>query len=479
MKFDYIFGNPPFQDNKNRSKTQHKLWIEFTTLAHNTFLKEGGRMIWITPASWASPSNKVFKMFKETNVQEIHLDIGKYFPSVGSTFSFYDIKKESPYGGTTFYNEGESFNLAIDESLKYIPNDFCDISMSIHKKVMFGNDNFEIHYDYVTCHNVIRHKKKLLQKKIDEFKNKLANTDREDKRNLYMSKIAEKQKELDEAVITVSKERTKDHVHPLLHTNKQIWYSSILQSFASSKKVMWSRSGYTKAFYDDGELGCTDMGYYILVDDRESGQNLASFMNSRLMRYIFTTAKWSGFGNEIVFSSIPKIQLNKKLTDKEIYSLFSLTEQEIDYIKNYSTKSKKSPATSTKAETKTIERIKELGEVFTPIPLVEKMLDLVDQNEWSDPDKTFFDPACGNGNFLVAALKKKIDSGVEPIDSLRAIYGVDIMKDNILDCRKRLLLTVMDVDATMEKEYREILDQNIRCGNTLENDLDEIYQKQE
>jgi hypothetical protein len=98
---------------------------------------------------------------------------------------------------------------------------------------------------------------------------------------------------------------------------------------------MWSRSGYTKPFYDDGVLGGTDMAYYVLVPSEECGNNLVHNMNSKLIRYILTTAKWSGFGNEKVFCRLPDLPFDRKMTDSEVYLLFGLTDKERMYVEDY------------------------------------------------------------------------------------------------------------------------------------------------
>ena len=96
---------------------------------------------------------------------------------------------------------------------------------------------------------------------------------------------------------------------------------------------MWSRSGYTKPFYDDGVLGGTDMVYYVIVDDKESGENLTHNLNSMLMRYILKTAKWSGFGNEKVFCSLPKLPTDRRMSDDDMFDHFNITEQERTYVR--------------------------------------------------------------------------------------------------------------------------------------------------
>ena len=95
---------------------------------------------------------------------------------------------------------------------------------------------------------------------------------------------------------------------------------------------MWSRSGYTKPFYDNGKYGGTDMIYYVLVESQDEGLNLLHNLESKLIQYILRTAKWSGFGNEKVFKALPNLPRDKKLNDDELYSLFGLTEKEIEYV---------------------------------------------------------------------------------------------------------------------------------------------------
>jgi len=89
------------------------------------------------------------------------------------------------------------------------------------------------------------------------------------------------------------------------------------------------------------------------------------------------------------------------------------------------------------------ERIKRTAEVFTPPELVEEILNKLPSKVWRK-GKTFIDPACGNGNFLVAVLTRKLKRGHPPLEALQSIYGTDIMLDNIQECRMRLLATVKD-----------------------------------
>jgi len=122
---------------------------------------------------------------------------------------------------------------------------------------------------------------------------------------------------------------------------------------------------------------------------------------------------------------------------------------------------------------RSIERKKSLGEVFTPPELVKEMLDQLPQEVWQDPTKTFLDNSCGNGNFLVAVLERKIQQRHDPIQALETIYGVDIMQDNVDECRERLKQTFLQF-APNSKPYTanettvdEILKTNIVCADAL------------
>jgi len=83
-------------------------------------------------------------------------------------------------------------------------------------------------------------------------------------------------------------------------------------------------------------------------------------------------------------------------------------------------------------------RIKATAEVFTPTDLVIRMLKKADLNDFA-PGKTVLDPACGDGQFLVAVKWLKVFAyQASEQEALKDIYGVDIMRDNVDLCKKRL-----------------------------------------
>lgn len=144
-------------------------------------------------------------------------------------------------------------------------------------------------------------------------------------------------------------------------------------------------------------------------------------------------------------------------------------------------------------QVKSRKRVSDHGEVFTAEREVNAMLDLVKQ-ETERVDSRFLEPACGDGNFLVEILRRKLVAAKrraippkkkKPLPSefekqsviaIASIYGVDLMMDNVLACRDRLYeiwneeykaICKKEVNEDCREAVRFILSRNIVCGNAL------------
>jgi hypothetical protein len=137
---------------------------------------------------------------------------------------------------------------------------------------------------------------------------------------------------------------------------------------------------------------------------------------------------------------------------------------------------------------KSRQRVTEFGEVFTSPEIVNDMLDLVKQ-ETERIDSRFLEPACGTGNFLTEILRRKLDV-VEKnyrrsqldferylVLAVSSIYGIDILEDNVIECRRRLFEMANErYTARFKKKAREqvrqtiryILSKNILWGDALD-----------
>jgi hypothetical protein len=295
MQFDVVLTNPPFQDRVQRGKTPHKLWLEFTQASLSRWLVQDGLLVQVSPASFRSPSNRVLELMKAHRTEWIDLDVGHHFPDVASTFATYAIRRSDALGEATVVHQGDTdCELVFDQHLFYLPSVLSPEAIAVHRKVVFESEpKLAVEKDYVTCHNIL-----------------LRRSD------------------------SLSKVPTDRHVHPVFHTNRQTWWSSILQDFAEVPKVMWTRSGYTKPFYDPGTVGGTDMVYFVRVESDDDGRALAHNLNRTLMRYIFMTGKWSGFGNERVFHALPDLPRDRCMTDEEMFDWFALTEEEVAHVRS-------------------------------------------------------------------------------------------------------------------------------------------------
>lgn len=132
---------------------------------------------------------------------------------------------------------------------------------------------------------------------------------------------------------------------------------------------------------------------------------------------------------------------------------------------------------------KSKQRVADHGEVFTPPWLVEKMLDLV-KGETERIDSRFLEPACGSGNFLVPILQRKL-AAVElkfgksdfekrhhALLGLMCCYGIELLADNIAECRANMLevfadYLALDVDDDLYRAASNVLSLNLVHGDAM------------
>ena len=100
------------------------------------------------------------------------------------------------------------------------------------------------------------------------------------------------------------------------------------------------------------------------------------------------------------------------------------------------------------------DRVKATSEIFTPTELViENLMGL--PTSMFAPGKTVIDPACGDGQFLVAVKwLKVIEFNMSQDEALEDIYGVDIMRDNVDLCKERLEGGNIVMGNTLEPNIR-------------------------
>lgn len=85
------------------------------------------------------------------------------------------------------------------------------------------------------------------------------------------------------------------------------------------------------------------------------------------------------------------------------------------------------------------ERVRDQGEVMTPLPTVMEMIGLIPDKEWKKHYFPILEPSCGNGNFVVGAIAKKIQMGLSAANACATTFAVDICLDNVKETRQRVL----------------------------------------
>lgn len=136
------------------------------------------------------------------------------------------------------------------------------------------------------------------------------------------------------------------------------------------------------------------------------------------------------------------------------------------------------------------QRVKAYGEVFTPRHMVNRMLDLVREELETGldfVDKTFLEPAAGDGNFLVAILHRKLRAierqypsqfwPNESLFALASIYGIELLEDNHRAAKEAMLGEFLrfhashGVPCSLGTNLRQaatfLIDTNVVRGDTL------------
>ena len=137
--------------------------------------------------------------------------------------------------------------------------------------------------------------------------------------------------------------------------------------------------------------------------------------------------------------------------------------------------------------TKSRTRIRDHGEVFTPDFIINDMLNLV-QHETERIDSRFLESACGDGNFLIKILERKLeiverkykrnqfDYERNSLIAISSIYGIELLDDNVLEARKRLYNLFLEkykklyknkINQLLLDNIKFIIEKNIVQGDAL------------
>lgn len=150
------------------------------------------------------------------------------------------------------------------------------------------------------------------------------------------------------------------------------------------------------------------------------------------------------------------------------------------------------------SQIKSKDRVRDLAEVYTNEREVNAMLDLIPLKSPDDIiSYKYLEPACGNGNFLIEILRRKLNRINEkyankPLNTyefylargLASIYGIDICPENVVEARERLYTEIKSSFDLHKGSYiyspgfipliEYILEKNIVVGDAI-NGAEDIF----
>lgn len=140
MKFDYVIGNPPYQESGHKGKTS-SLWKKFLdqsfSMADNVSL--------IIPASFTSPST-LFAKYKK-HLRKLDLTTKKHFKGIGSSFCTIMLSKDTQETCEVI-SEGGTYDIDFDQ-WDCVPSYLDDEIMGLIDKYFVGESlGWKTTYEY-------------------------------------------------------------------------------------------------------------------------------------------------------------------------------------------------------------------------------------------------------------------------------------------------------------------------------------------
>ena len=289
--FDAVIGNPPYQPPSNYKKGGTSIWNEFVSLSLSKLLKEGGYLVFVHPALWRKPDNKLRdEMFsKQIHYLSIHNKVeGNKLFGATTRFDYYLLENTPTYKNTrVIFEDKKEYDILITKELPFIPNFGWSLFDKVFKKL--NNNNIMTSGDS-DCHTSRPYVSKI---KTNEYKYELLNS--------------------------ISKTK-----------GKTFCYSSRPHKVQNNKKVLFSNGETIVPFYDNGELGITQGGLYTIVNDENEGKKLVEYLNSNLIVYLIKATKWSNFETcKQLFWYIPLPTDIHNVNNPNVNTYFDLTQEEI------------------------------------------------------------------------------------------------------------------------------------------------------
>ena len=289
-KYDLIIANPPFAkfSNGKRAAKNHSLSREFIKHSY-ILLKENGYLVYIIPDNWMSLSDRNDLVEILSRQQFIKIDIHgakKYFPKVGSSFTWFVWKKTDNKNKTEINNnylKKEISNVQIKQGIKSLPLFYNEQVKSILDKTLYSS-NKKIKIE--TSSDLHKYTKKDL----------------------------------------LSKERSNEFIYKVWHTQKQLVWSKRKHKFQDGWKVYISLTSYYSTFIDEN-TGMTQSIAFVRCKSKEEAEKLKKILDHPLYKFINNIHRYGNFNNIRILQLFPYPE-----NDNDIYKSFNITSEEVSLI---------------------------------------------------------------------------------------------------------------------------------------------------
>jgi SAM-dependent methyltransferase len=284
-KYDMVVSNPPyakFNGNKRVSKN-HNLSRDFIQKAL-TITKRNGYILFVVPNNWMSFSDRNTLPQELSQYQFIHLDIGgakKYFPQVGSSFTWFLLKKtpnKSSFIVKNHYNLIDTQKVKLKENSSFIPLYYSNVVQNILNKTIY-NQNIK--------------------------KYKIETTS-------YLHRYTKKD--------VISETKNNEFKYKLIHTPSKTVWSKIPHKYQYGYKVFLSLTNQYGLFIDS--CGMTQSIAFIRCDDKRQAQEIKQNLESPIYKFLNNITRYGNFNNIRVLQQLP------------IFGSFDLESDELEFI-NY------------------------------------------------------------------------------------------------------------------------------------------------
>ena len=288
-KFDLVMANPPFAAFKNgkRVAKNHNLSRLFIRKALR-IVKENGLLLFIAPDNWMSLSDRNTLPKLLSQYQFLHLNIHgakRWFPKVGSSFSWFLLKKSPnahPFTIDNFYLFKEKSHASLPSNSTFIPLFYNSTVASIFNKTIHASvDKYLIQ----TSSNLHRHTKKNL----------------------------------------LNAHRSETYPFKILHTPSQTLWGSQPHKFQEGWKVFLSLTNKYKTFID--ACGMTQSIAFIRAQDKKHAENIAHELRHPIYLFLNYVTRYGNFNNIRILQRFPTFNNLPVFTNKENHLLTKFFKQ--------------------------------------------------------------------------------------------------------------------------------------------------------